>query len=616
VVLSFVLPGADAALEQRLGARFVSGRALVDEVRPRARTEYLQLIARLGATPCLSGRTLRQLLTGPGNYSRWWFLDVTEKDCLWEGDRIYLTVLHLMAIQAAKEKYSIGRLRLVGAAPELAAALRQRGARRPFVVDLARAILLGLSGRLLLLVEYLRTWADLQRLPLPAEDSRDVLLQAYWDWTVHPDGEGGLRDRYFTTLPAQLAFRGLTVGWLASCEPSAEAWQKGRRRRDVLRMASEHPDVTLIERHLTLGDIAGTVSNLQYPVQVTRAIAGRAFGELSAVAGFDLHPLVRRQILNCVWGRTFCRLQLVATGIARACTRRRPCVVLGAFDLFLRSRALYAGARAAVPRPRVWAALHAVYSRDKTFGVLEPSELRGVPDGSPIPAPDGVFGLGELSRRIWEGNGFDAEQVVLTGGLRYQGITAQPRRGRATTTHVSVLLAGGLGTAAHVDLCDAAIAATSGLPVRLYFRDHPVHNFTNLAAFRPFREWITVTAGTLDDDLRAADLVLFSQSGIAEEAFLRGVPTWQWLWAGCNTSAFVDVRVIPAFTSVAALRRALEAFTRDPASYQPTAETQRRVLHECYGIDPAGAAVRIAEALRRMVRPAPRAILAGSGAVQ
>ena len=604
VVLSFIAPGAEAALEQRCGAQIVNGRALVDEVRLRGRTEYLQLIARLGSSPCLHGQTLRQVLRGPGDYSRWWFLDVTEKDCLWDGDTIYLTVLHLTALRAVQDKYRIERVHLHGAPPAFAAALGRRAAVRTSPVDFVRAIVLGLCGRLLLLIEYGHTWWTLRRLSLPAEEQRDVLLQGYWDWTIRPDGEGGLRDRYFTTLPAQLAAHGVSVGWLASCEPYAEPWQQGRRRHTVLAAACAYPEVTLVERYLTLHDIVGAVSNLRYPVQLTRAVTGRAFRQLCAVAGFDLFPLVRRQILRAVWGQTFCRLQMVATATARACSRRRPRAVLGAFDLFLRSRAVYAGVRACSPRPRVWAALHAVYSHDKTFGVLEPAaELRGVPDGCPIPAPDGVFGLGDLSRRIWEGNGFDADHVVLTGALRYEGIVVESRHARAGNGHVSLLLAGGVGTPAHVDLCDAAIAAASGLPIRLYFRDHPVYNFTNSRSFRRFRGSITVTSVTLDEDFRTADLLLFSQSGIAEEALLRGIPTWQWLWPGCNTSAFLDVPVIPAYTSVAALRRALEAFVRDPAPYRPTAEAQRRVLYECFGPDPSEASARMADAVRQMVIP-------------
>jgi hypothetical protein len=103
------------------------------------------------------------------------------------------------------------------------------------------------------------------------------------------------------------------------------------------------------------------------------------------------------------------------------------------------------------------------------------------------------------------------------------------------------------------------------------------------------------------EDLQAADLVLFTQTGLGEEALLRGIPTWQWLWPGFNTSPFLDVPVIPTFTSVQALRRELLAFLKNPTPYQPAVATQRRVLQECFGSDPSAASVRMADAIQQMI---------------
>ena len=609
IVLSFLAPGADAAMEELWGPQFVSGRAVVQEVRSRARAEYLRLIARIGATPCVDGRTLRQALQDQGNYSRWWFLDITEKDCLWDEDTIYLTVLQVMAVREMRERYHLERVTLHGAGRAFAAALDQRAPGQGAIADLARALAFGLLGRLMLLAEYVDTWWMLRGLPSPAGEHRDVLLQGYWDRTMRPAPQGGLRDAYFTDLPAKLADRGLSAGWLASCEPASEPWQRGRRKREVLAASCAHPEVTILERYVTPGDVVRTVSYLRDPVLVTRGVSGRAFRTLCSVGGFNLYPLVRQQLLRAAWGATFCRLQLVATATARACRRLRPEVVLTAFELLLRSRALYAGVRAYSSGARVWAAQHAGYSSDKTLGVFDPDiEVRGTPDGCAVPAPDGIFSMGDLSRRMWEGDGFAAENVLLTGGLRYQGVRIESRGPRAEGGQITLLLAGGMCEAAHVDLCDAVVSATSGLEaVRLHWRDHPLYLFSQRHSFRRFRESITVTSCTLDEDFQAADLVLFSQTGLAEEALLRGIPTWQWLWPGFNTSPFLDVPVIPSFTSVTALRRELQAFVREPARYQPTAETQRRVLHECFGPDPAAASARIADAIQHMTAADARA---------
>ena len=602
LVLSFMAPSAEATIEQRWGPQLLSGRVHVDQVRARGREEYVRLIARIGATPCVGGRSIRQALCGPDGYSRWWFLDVTEKDCLSDADTIYLTILRLMAVQAVKDRYGITRVELHGGDSLFAAALGQGGTPQASIADIARVVASGILRRLALSIEYVALWWALRRLPLPPSEPRDVLLQGYWDWSVRPDGDENFQDRYFMNLPAQLAGRGLRAGWLASCEPSAGPQPVRRRKRDVVAASCAHPEVTLLERYLTPGDILREAWNLRYPIQATRFVIDSRFRGLCRIGAFDLYPLVRKQVLRAVWGGTFCRLQLVATATARACRQIRPKVVLTCFELFLRSRAIYAGVRAGSARARVWAAQHAGYSSDKTLGVFDPEiEMRGVPDGCAMPAPDGIFALGDLSRRIWEATGFAPERVLLTGGLRYEAVRIESPVARARRSPTSILLVGGMHEGSHVELCDAALAATSGLAVHLQWRDHPAYRFSQRPAFHRFRRSITVTTGTLDEDMETADLVLFTQTGLGEEAVLRGIPTWQWLWAGFNTSPFVDLPLIPTFTSVAALHRELQSFLRDPGPYQPTADTQQRVLDECFGSDPGGASARIAEAVHRMI---------------
>jgi hypothetical protein len=215
LVLSFMAPSVEAALESRFGAQIVNGRAIVQDVRAGARAEYVALIARIGSTPVVAGRTLRQALQGSDGYSRWWFLGLTEKDCVWDGDTVYTTILRLMAVQAVKDQYGVERVRVHGAPRAFAVAMgARRGSAGGAIRDLSRAVVLGLAGRLALTVEYLRFWWLLRRLPSPVEH-RDILLQSYWDWSVRPAGDGSLRDRYFANLPAQLASHGgAAMSWV------------------------------------------------------------------------------------------------------------------------------------------------------------------------------------------------------------------------------------------------------------------------------------------------------------------------------------------------------------------------------------------------------------------
>ncbi len=81
-------PSAEADMEARFERQIVNGRAIIQDVRVRARAEYVGLIARIGSTPVIAGRTLREALQGRDGYSRWGFLWPTEKDCVSDEDTI------------------------------------------------------------------------------------------------------------------------------------------------------------------------------------------------------------------------------------------------------------------------------------------------------------------------------------------------------------------------------------------------------------------------------------------------------------------------------------------------------------------------------------------------
>lgn len=604
-LISFMAPSLEEAVSGRWGAQFIDGRALVDEIRPRARDEYVSLIARLGTAAASDGRTLRQALRGPGGYSRWWMLGLAEKDCVWETDQTYTTMLRLIAIETARDSVQAARVRLFGAPPALTAVLvpERRAVLDPLGAVL-RAITRGMAARFALTTRAWRLVRTLRWLRLPASEAREVLLQGYWDWSVRPGDEGELRDRYFTSLPSELTRRGVSVGWLVSCETDGEPWQQGRTQREVLAALRTHPEVTILERYWTSSGILRAAFGVASSWRLTRFALSSSFRRLCRVGTLDLSPIIRAQLLQNAWGSTICRLELITAAVNRACRDLRPAVVLTFLELFLRARAIYAGVAASGTGTATWAAQHAGYSSDKTLGVVDAEiELRGVPDGCAVPAPDGIFVMGDLSRRLWQATGLAAGRVVATGGLRYQSVKVYPPRLPRTDGSVSILLACGMNESAELDLCDAAVAASNGLPgVALHWRDHPLYQFSRRESFRRFRDRIVVRRGTLEEDFDAADLVLFTHAGIAEEALLRGLPVWQWRWGGFNTSPFLDIPVVPAFTSVRRLRIALEDFIRAPGRYQPSADTQRRVLAECFGAEPAQAADRIATAVTRIIR--------------
>jgi surface carbohydrate biosynthesis protein (TIGR04326 family) len=602
LALSFLRADDEEGMEQRWGAQYVSGRILAQEVRQDARRHYLDLIARIGATP-VQGQTFRQALQGRGGYSRWWFLKTSEKDCVWDGDVVYTTIIRLLCVKRVADKHGITQARLIGGSREFAGALAtsfdlvsgSHDARRASGMppaEFLRAIGVGLLSRLACMVFHLRLWWMLGRMPSHVPEDLDVLFQAHVDWSLAPGPDGRLQDRYFADVPGTLEAKGMRVGWLAWCEPDPAI--RRRRMREVIAAVLPHRSVILLERYLHPHDIVALIWNMSYLTEFLRFSRQRAFRDLFRIEGFDLFPLLRSQMLPLFSGSSVGRWELLALATERACRRVRPTVLLTFLELFLHARALYAGARRGAPAVKLWAAQHASYSSDKTFGSVRPDlELQGEPDGCAVPAPDGIFTMGELARRLWLGAGFSGEQVPITGGLRYQTIRVEQRPKTVNRGPATILLIGGMNEALDVDMCAAVHAAARDLPVRMRLREHPYYRLSERRSFLPFQQAFEISAGTVEEDLQGADLVLFTHSGMAEEAFLKGIPTWQWLWAGFNSSVFVDLHVIPTFTSISELRCALQGFLTDPERYRPQRETQELVMRQCFGPDPARTSAHI-----------------------
>ncbi len=601
VVLSFMSPRRELEAEERWGARLLNGRAWTEDVRPDARRLYLDLLVCVGATP-IAGKTLRQVLKGRDGYSRWWFLKTSEKDSIWEGD-FYTTLLRLICIKRVADKYGIQRVRLYGALSDFEAAVAGRftmapsGYRWPDT-SFGKAVGIALLGRLSVILFYVRLWWTLKFLPRRPAEHVDVLLEAHWNWSVMPDATGALQDRYFSDLPAKLEQTGIRVGWAAWCEPARALW---RGRRTLAGLAAEsvkYPGVVLLERFLCPGDILREAADFRYLLRFLRFERVAAFRELCRVEGFDLYPLMRKQIVPLLCSASLCRWELLVTAMRRACEQIQPRMLLTFLEVFLHSRALYVGARLGAPAIKLWAAQHTVYSSDRTFGTVDPKfELQGEPDACPVPAPEGVFAMGELARKIWERNGFSSERVIVTGGLRYQHVRMEgPKTRLRTEGRAAVLLVASMTQAADLEMCEAVTMATQDLPLlQVRLRDHPLYRLSDHTGFKAFRRNVVVTAGTADEDLASADLVVFTHSALAEEALLLGIPVWQWRWAGVNASVFLDIPVIPVFDSVSALRRALEAFLENPAGFAPTRGAQEMVLHQCFGPDPARASARVTD---------------------
>jgi len=97
----------------------------------------------------------------------------------------------------------------------------------------------------------------------------------------------------------------------------------------------------------------------------------------------------------------------------------------------------------------------------------------------------------------------------------------------------------------------------------------------------------------LEGDLAWSDLIIFSYSTVADEAWLQGKPAWQWLQVGFNGSALVEAVGSPQFGSVESLRRGLQDLVSNYRKYTPTTEMRALAARRLFAPADGMAAERI-----------------------
>lgn len=606
IVLSFMGAKTEHEFEKSMGTRFISGRLIAQKIRSQARKTYLDLVTQIPATPCVAGKTLRERLKGSNGISRWWYLRVSQKNSVGINDP-YTPIIQLFCIKSVADEHNIKIIHILGSQKGFGDCLKIYC--RVFVhkphglylrIQEVIALFQGMAARLYFITHYLFLLWTLNKIPVPKNMKFDVALQGYWDWSVSPLLSGELKDKYFTDLPHLLKNKSIPFGWIARFSPRNFKWYKKQNRANMISELKYYPEVVFIEKFLRIRDILASAINLRYLFVWFEFSRSNMFKALFIRDELNFYPLLKLYFLRGFAGNEIPYNETFCIAAERFCASTKPKAILTFLELFLESRAIYAGAKKANSEVELYAAQHASYSSDKTFGFLDKDiELDGKPDHCPMPVPDKIFAMGKLSYDIWIKNGFAANQVILTGGLRYQHIRIRDSRRKGDK--MKIMLLSGMNEILDFDMCEAVCSATEEMQgIELWLRDHPLYKISDLKGFEKFRSKINVTTNpSPEGDLLSSDLVLFTHSSLAEEAFLMGMPVWQWLWAGFNSSTFIDIPVIPVFLSIHELKESIEQFISKPESFYPSEEIKREVLKNFFSTSPENTSKIIFEEISR-----------------
>jgi surface carbohydrate biosynthesis protein (TIGR04326 family) len=585
-----LLPSVEEQLKRRHSGEVILGRKASLSVRKQARQTYLSIAAGLATVPAANGKSLRRTLARPDQASRWWYHLLSFKDC--EVDPTFERIIALFTIIEVARNRGIHEIVLVGGPIEITLVLEQAFRVRSFfmsrqrlTVSCAKSLVsrLAYGAR----VAYICWLTRIYRAP-PSVKKIDVAFSGFWSWSVGIDETSGtVVDSYYGDLPKAIVSNGdVSVGWLAWLETAPPAARKYDLAR-AARAAREQRSVVILQSMLGYRDVLRAIVDFSPLMAVVKFWKRPEFRRAFQTDGLNLFHLFKRVLLSSALDASIPLGDLVALATERACCRLQPAATFSFLEHYPYARAHYEGVKRANPGTLNYAVQHARYSSEKTFFFLDPElEFRGNPDGCPVPHPDYVFAMGAFSRQLFLECGYPPDRVVVTGSPRYERVTIGDLLERETSgpkKEIRLLLVGGVAVRPDLEMIDAAcdVAKTvSELAVSL--RKHPLSQIERFTEFDRYRDQVRITTSRLDQDLEDADIILCSYSTVAEDAFLRGRPVWQWLSLGVNGSALSEVVSIPCVWSVESLREAIACYRANPSRYASDEATRSLVLSRLF----------------------------------
>ena len=616
IALLFLSPEKETKWQKSLYNQIVSGREIIPAITDQATAIYEKLVTQIGLSDTEAGKTLRSSIQSNGETSAWWYHPVAFRDG--ESDPTYTHILQILSILKIAKQQHAKSLTLCGAPVEIAEVLasvikvdgieKQNNDDLP-IYDIVKISLRGFASRM----KYALTAIHLlhvtrRHFNLPTE-KLSAVFSGFWDWSFNADetADGGLRDRYFTTLPVNLRKRKIiSTGYFAWLSPGTNFGRNAQTLKQMLAPLSGRKDVVLLQAMLRPIDVIRALFDLRPLSTYLKAWTRGNVAKVLNVDGVNWTPLFRRRLLDGFANAVIPHHKLMALAVERAAERFQPKLTLCFLEHYPASRAFYHGVSRGSPDTQRWSIQHASYNQGKTWYYLDPKlERAGHPDGCQVPVPDGLFLMGRLGLQLFKRCGYPANALRLTGSPRYDYLAEAKKKTVAVPENSSelvVLFAASLDVDLEMDTLEALCLATEGLDqIILRVRSHPSSRVEDHPRFKRWHNRVVSSKGTLYEDVNECSIIAFTYSTVAEEAILQGKPVWQWLPNGFNGSALSGIDEVLKFNSVIALRESLISFQRQPKQFTPSDELKHKVEKELFFRADGGAADRIAEECQSII---------------
>ena len=587
IILSFLPPSVEHKLEQIYGDRIIRAREASLGIRDQARQVYMNIVARIGLVPCWKGKTLRQALARPGQRSRWWYHPIPCKDV--DSSRVFARIIAALTIQSAASDLKTADLVLVGAPVPVEKTLQSvyevrvlQNQRDNQSASLGNANwliclrFLWISLRFFI-VTNMRRWVAARRHRRPPRRSFDVILvgPGIWGWA-------------FKDLPEALRQHGIgSIGKL----PLWFVFQHPQEKQDDTGIIS-------LLWFRSLWDIVRVGLDFSPLLKYLKVRRHPDFRKAFYEAGLDFYPLFERELHQGFINLTLQPKELMTLAMKRLCRWYRPKVVVN--HMMELQYLSVAGVERSGVNAICGSIQVACYGREKMAFFLHPKyEFSGDPDECAIPHPDFVCAMGTYGRQLYLESGYSKNAVYLTGSTRYASInrpsSVSPKTRGDAHQAIHLLMVTSVSPTIEMEMVEAVWTATRKMPnIELMLRSSPAFQleafrFEKRVSIQRFLDGVSVSQNSLSDDLKWADLVLFTYCTVGAEAYVQGKPAWQWLSLDFNGSPLPEVVSIPRFGSVKDLRKALEEFRANPAGFVPTLEDRQKAYDRlfCHGSESA-----------------------------
>lgn len=608
-ILSFLSPLEEENLRREIGDSFLSARDLCSEIRGNAIKHYVDIIANIGIFKNEEGTTLRESLKSRDNFSYWWFHKTSEKD--FTVSRFLKDLIHVFIIEEAMSKNSLKSISLIGGKKEIADVLSEKYVLKHISPERRKKLFLikAILSRLIYILKNCWHLYHIHSATVGKKYSQyDVVFSGFWDWSFYYDYKNNnFIDKYFQSLPNQLIRKGYNCGWFVWFSPNLNESNRGKTLKEVLAPLKYSNNVIFPQSFLTYSDVLKTGFNFKPLFIYLQFTRNRHFRKMFNNKGLNFLPLVKKELIRHFTDSIISLNILKVMAFERASSACRPRITFSFLELFLHSRAFYAGTKKSLPDVINCAIQHTLYCRDKTNIILRKEiEYNGEPDNCPVPKPDYIFAMGKLSADIFEESGFEPKRIYVTGSCRYDNSLKNidiEKNKVLKSCKCTILIPTTFNVAEDLETIEAIYLASEGINgIFLKIRSHPyLKLLEDDKRFLKFKDRVIVSKKTLAEDLMEADMVFINYSTVGVEALLSGTPVWQWLPVGFNTSVFRDIPVIKYFTSVSSLHNALREFVNSPELFKPGKEIRGLVLPQCFYKADGLAAKRITDICHQLI---------------